>query len=105
MTRVIKIAGIYVALSAIAAIGVLIGVFPKHPTTLNGWLLLLALALPLTIAGEFVGEAIWHNRIAKAIESQTVGRNLSVLRVLYAFVAMLLLFGLVFAVGHLVETT
>jgi hypothetical protein len=84
-------------------VGVLIGVFPKHPTTLGGWLLLLGLALPLTIAGELVGEAIWRNRLARAIENNTKDQSLSGLRMLYALVAMLLVFGLVFVVGHFME--
>ncbi|MDP2239758.1 MAG: hypothetical protein Q8K18_06285 [Burkholderiales bacterium] len=104
MTRFLKIAGIYVVMSAVAAVGVLIGIFPKHPNTINGWLLLLALALPLTIAGELVGEFIWRNRVAQAVETNTAGRSLSGLRIVYAFVAMLLLFGLVFAVGQFMES-
>lgn len=103
MARVLKIAGIYIGISAIAAVGVLVGVFPKHPTTLNGWLLLLAIALPLTIAGELVGEVIWRNRLARAVESHTAGQSLSGLRMTYALVAMLLLFGLMFAVGQFME--
>ena len=103
MTRLAKIMGLYIGLSVIAAMGVLIGVFPKHPTTLNGWLVLLVLALPLTIVGELVGEVIWRNRLAHAIESNTKGQSLSGLRMLYVLVAMLLVFGLVFVVGHFME--
>lgn len=103
MTRLARISAVYVGLSVIAAVGVLVGVFPKHPTTLNGWLLLLVLALPLTIAGELVGEMIWRNRLARAIESNTKGQSLSGFRMLYALVAMLLMFGLGFMIGHFME--
>ena len=104
MKRFFKIAGIYLLLSAFAAVGVLIGAFPKYPTTLNGWVLLLLLALPLTIVGELIGEVIWRNRIARAVEENTAGQSLSGLRIFYALVAMLLLFGLVFSVGYFMQS-
>lgn len=103
MKRLLIIAGIYLSMSAIAAVSVLIGAFPEHPTTLNGWVLLMLLALPLTIVGELVGEIIWRNRIARAVEENTPGQSLSGSRILYALVAMLLLFGLVFTVGYLMK--
>ena len=103
MKRLLTIAGIYLSLSAVAAVGVLMGAFSKHPTTVNGWVLLLLLALPLTIVGELIGEVIWRNRIAHAVEENTTGQSLSGLRILYALVAMLLLFGLVFTVGYFME--
>jgi hypothetical protein len=100
MARLLRIAGIYLGLSVIAALGIVIGVFPKHPTTLNGWLLLLVLALPLTIAGEMLGEAVWRNKLADAVRDNTRGQSLSALRMVYALVAGLLLFAIVTAVGH-----
>ena len=103
MSRLAKMIALYIGLSVIAAIGVLIGVFPKHPTTVNGWMLLLVLALPLTIAGELVGEVIWRNRLARAIETNTKDQSLSGLRMLYALIAMLLVFALVLGVGHVME--
>ena len=100
MTRLLKIIAVYIALSAIAAVGALIEIFPKHPTTAAGWALLLLLTLPLVIVGELIGAALWRNRLAQAIEAKTKGRALSGWRILYALAAMLLLFILVFAVGQ-----
>lgn len=85
MARLLKIIAKYITLSAIAAILVLLEVFPTHPTTASGWGLLLVLALPLTIVGELVGEALWRNRLAQAVEAGTKERSFSVLRVLYTF--------------------
>jgi di/tricarboxylate transporter len=104
MARLLKIIAAYILLSAIAAVGVLIGIFPKHPTTIGGWCLLLVLALPIIIVGELIGEALWRNRLAQAIEAKTKERSLSALRIIYALMVMLLLFSLVFAVGQFMES-
>jgi polyferredoxin len=103
MARLLKIIVTYIALSAIAAVFVLIGLFPWHPTTADGWGLFLVLALPLTIVCELIGEALWRNRLAQAVEEKTKERSLSGLRILYALVVMLLLFSLVFAVAQFIE--
>jgi len=97
MERLLTFIGLYVALSVVAAIALLAGIFPQYPKTLGGWALLLALALPLTLAGEFVGEFFWRNRIAQAIATRSSGSSLSLLRLSYAFAVMLLCFAL--AVG------
>lgn len=104
MARLLRLIAAYIALSAIAALFVLIGIFPWHPATAGGWGLLLALALPLIIVVELVGEALWRNRLAQAVEAKTKERSLSGLRILYALVVMLLLFGLIFAVGQFMES-
>jgi polyferredoxin len=103
MARLLKIIVAYIALSAIAAVFILIGLFPWHPITAGGWGLLLVLALPLTIVGELIGEALWRNRLAQAVEKKTKERSLSGLRILYALVVMLLLFSFVFAVAQFME--
>jgi hypothetical protein len=65
---------------------------------LVGWVLLFALALPLTLVGEFVGEFFWRNRIAQAIVARSSGSSVSLLRLGYAFAVMLLFFALALGV-------
>ncbi|GEM_PF-4557860 len=99
--RVLKFVGLYLAASIFAAAGMLFYAAPYHPKSLSGWTLFFLLALPITFAGEAIGEAVWRNRIAKKIESGTAGRPISGRRMGYVFVAMLLLFAISCAVVSL----
>jgi len=96
--RVLTFVALYLGLSTVLALVLLAGVFPHHPKTVAGWVLLFALALPLTLLGEFVGEFFWRNRIAQAIAARSSGGSLSVLRLGYAFAVMLFFFALAFGV-------
>src|SRR5450830_492134 len=88
--RFLRFVAAYVALTVAASFGMLILAFPSHPKTSMDWVWLFALALPVTLAGELVGQFIFHNRIAKYIEKRSADRSLSWLRICYGFVAMLL---------------
>jgi len=96
--RVLTFVVLYLGLSTVLALVLLAGVFPHHPKTVVGWALLFALALPITLLGEFVGEFFWRNRIAQAIAARSSGVSLSVLRLGYAFAVMLFFFALAFGV-------
>jgi len=96
--RVLTFVALYLGLSTVLALVLLAGIFPYHPKTVIGWVLLFALALPLTLLGEFVGEFFWRNRIAQAIAARSSGSSLSVLRLSYAFAVMLFSFALAFGV-------
>jgi hypothetical protein len=74
----------------------LLSVFPRYPSTLAGWVGLMALALPVTLVGEFVGSLFWRNRVAQVIEQRTAGSSLSWLRIGYGFVVILLVFSAAF---------
>jgi len=97
MERFLTFVSLYVALSIVLSLVLLAGIFPHHPKTVVGWALLFALVLPLTVVGEFIGEFVWRNRIARAIVSRSSGSSLSLLRLGYAFAVMLFFFAL--AVG------
>ena len=98
MERLLTFVLLYLILSTVLALVLLAGVFPHHPKTAVGWVFLFALALPLTIIGEFVGEFFWRNRIAQALVARSSGSSLSLLRLGYAFVVMLFFFALAFGV-------
>lgn len=95
MLRIFKFLGWYIALSVAATLGMLLFAFPDYPKTPSGWLWFFVLALPVTLVGELVGELISRNRVAQAIEEKSQGKSFSLLRVLYAFIAMLIVFGIV----------
>jgi len=100
MERLLTFVALYLLLSAIAVAVLLAGAFPSYPKTVAGWALLFALALPLTLVGEFVGEFFWRNRIASAIVARSSGSSLSLLRISYAFVVMLLFFVVAFGIHY-----
>ena len=98
MERLLTFVVLYLTLSTAAVLALLGGVFPNHPKTVTGWALLFVLALPLTLAGELVGEFLWRNRIAHAIAARSSGSSLSFLRLGYAFAVMFLFFVLALGV-------
>jgi hypothetical protein len=73
----------------------LLSAFPDYPRTVTGWLVFFALALPVTLVGEAIGEGLWRNRVARAIEERSAGQSFSWLRIAYGVVAMSLLFAAV----------
>ena len=77
--------------------------FPAHPTSLHGWLLLFALAVPVTIFLEFVGDLLFRNPVSQAVERRTKHTRLSLLRVLVGLALMLVAFAGLFVVGKLLS--
>src|SRR5712692_6746101 len=51
MERLLTFVVLYLAVSTVAVLALVVGVFPYHPKTITGWALLFVLALPLTLAG------------------------------------------------------
>src|SRR5262245_35664484 len=96
MKRVLTFVILYVLLSAIAVVG--LGGIPYHPKSFAGWVLLFVLALPLTIVGELIAEFFWRNRVARTIAARSCA--LSLLRVGYVFVVVLLFFSAGIALQH-----
>lgn len=78
----------YLMFSVIASITLLIGSFPYHPGSPGGWLLLFLAGLPVTFAGEWISERVWHNPVARRIEKWSEGKAFSWLRLGYALVVM-----------------
>lgn len=56
--RIFELLGMTTVLAIIAAAGLLFWLRPWHPTTVWGWLRFVVLALPVTAAGEWIGDAV-----------------------------------------------
>jgi uncharacterized membrane protein len=89
----------YVLLSALLGGVALLLSFPARPTSWPGWLLLLALAVPVAIAAEFLGDFIFRNPVVRAVERRTKDQSFSWLRILVAVPLMFLVFAVVFVIG------
>jgi hypothetical protein len=94
LQRVLTFLGRYVAVSAVAALLLLLYLFPDHPNSLRGWLILFVVALPIILVGELIAKFFYKNPHARAVDAKTVGRSFSWLRISFMFVTMLLLFAL-----------
>lgn len=88
MTR-LKSLGIYFPSSVVAALMLLAMAYPHHPTTWTGWLELLAIALPVTLAGEAIGIGLMRIPLARDRD----GKTFCWARLAGALLALLLVFG------------
>ena len=92
MNRLLRFAAAYVVLSLVLGGLALVQAFPSRPTSWLGWLALFALVVPVTLAGEFVGELLFRNRLSQAVEQRTQQRTFSWLRIGYVLILFLPLF-------------
>ena len=90
--RVVCFLGMYVAASLVLGTLLLLQVWPWQPKTIVGWLALLLLALPITAAGEWLGNLILENRFAGSLGRNTAGDSVAWLRVAYGVAALLLIY-------------
>lgn len=86
----------YLAMLLAAPLIVLIEIWPFHPHTRSGWLMLLALSAPLCLAGAALERLITNNPVAAKIDARTSHETISGLRMLYALavIAVIAILGL-----------
>lgn len=90
----------YVALSVLLGLIWVASTYPDIPATAGQWLWILALALPLQIAGEFLGERLWNNKVTRQMERKTAAKSFSLLRIAYGVIYFLFFIGLLLAAGY-----
>lgn len=74
--------------------------YPDTPSTASEWLWILALALPLQLASEFLGELVWNNKATRFVEQKTATQSFSLVRILYGVVLLLVFAGLLLGAGY-----
>lgn len=89
--RIVRFSGCYILLSLAAFAGLALSLLPWHPDSPAGWLALVLLALPLALAGELIGAALWRNRVLAAIDRRSPSPGLSWMRITYGVSVMLAL--------------
>jgi hypothetical protein len=62
MRTAIKFIGTYIVLSVFLGLMWVVMPYPDIPSRTSEWLWILALALPLQLAFEFLGELLWNNK-------------------------------------------
>ena len=74
----------YVLVSLLLGAGLLITFFPEHPSSVAGWIGVFALAVPITLVGEFVGQLLFvRNPLSRAVDRRTRHKTFSWARVLF----------------------
>ena len=95
----VELVWIYVVFGFVYGLLALLLLFPFHPITLTGWVIWFVAALPVTIAGEAIGSAVFNRKTGRAIDPSV--QRVSVGRIGYGVVAALLLLFVVFFVVYL----
>ena len=91
----------YLVVALVAAGLLLVDLWPWHPTSWRVWLLFVVLALPVLIAGEWLGQAVFTNPLSQSVDRATASRSFSWLRIGYLVGLAVLLVGLLFLAKHL----
>ncbi|HWI68148.1 MAG TPA: hypothetical protein VNS88_07185 [Nitrospiraceae bacterium] len=100
--RLTSIFGAWVILSIIVAGTFLLSLWPHHPQSALGWVVLVLTALPLAALGEFLGDRfIFHSDLGASLNSLGAGFLPSLVRVLYVLIMFLTLA----AIAGLIITT
>jgi hypothetical protein len=94
---------ICVIIALVAAGLLLLDLWPWHPTSWRAWLLFFVIALPVTIAGEWLAEAVLNNPLSKSVDRATTGRSFSWYRIGYLLGLALLVLGPLFLGRHLLR--
>jgi hypothetical protein len=85
---VLTFIGLYAALSLVVGVGLLLQVFPWHPRTATGWILLFGCAMPICAAGEWLGSVVFENRFARRLRASDDPKGLSWARVAYGVITV-----------------
>ncbi|HEY4771433.1 MAG TPA: hypothetical protein VIH50_00235 [Steroidobacteraceae bacterium] len=95
----LRFLGIYLTINAIAAVGLLLTLWPYRAASSSGWILLFVIALPVTALGEWLGESFLKNRMSLAVERATQRSNFSWIRIAYVLAMALIVILIVTFIG------
>lgn len=90
----------YVGLSVVIGLTWVLFSYPDTPSTALQWLCVFVLALPIQLAGEFVGELFWNSKATRFVEQKTAAKSFSLFRICYGVVLVLLGTGLFLGAGY-----
>jgi hypothetical protein len=79
----------------------LVDVWPWHPISWHAWLLLVVLALPVLIAGEWLGEKMLTNPLSRSVDRATAESSFSWLRIAYLLAVLVFVLGVLAIMRHL----
>ena len=83
----------YLIVAAFAAAALLVDTWPRYPRSILEWLLLLAIAVPVTVFGDWLTDRALSTPVSVAIDARKRAAQLSWARILY-YLACYVLFGI-----------
>jgi hypothetical protein len=89
MRTVIRLLFFWVVASLVAAAVLLLYAIPWHPHSARGWTIFLLVALPISLAGDYIGERIFSNPFARRLDASGSGVKASVNRIGYVVLCFL----------------
>jgi hypothetical protein len=90
---VLRFNRVYLIVSLFAAAALLVDTWPQHPKSLLHWALLLLIALPVIVLGEWLTDGLVNNPLSEIIERGTRRSSFSWARIAY-YLAIYVLFGI-----------
>lgn len=93
---------IYLVVCVLYGLFALLLFFPFHPITTTGWIVWFLAALPVSMAGEAVGAAVFNKKSGETINPDT--DHLSAGRIGYGVVVTLILLVVLFVIAGLLDT-
>jgi hypothetical protein len=84
---------VYLIVSLLAVLALLIDTWPHYPRSLRPWALLLVIALPVTVLGDWLSDSALSTSLSLAIEARTRGSRIPWLRAGY-YLALYVLFAI-----------
>jgi hypothetical protein len=99
MSALVKFVASYVGLSIFLGVIWAVSLYPDLPSTAAQWFFIFVLALPLQLVLELAGHFVWNNRATHSIEERTAHKSISLLRIVYGLVLLLLCAGVLAGAG------
>jgi len=83
----------YLIVCLLAAAALLVDTWPHYPRSLRAWALLLVIALPVTVLGDWLTDSALSGSFSLASEARTRGSRIAWLRIGY-YLALYVLFAI-----------
>jgi hypothetical protein len=93
VSRILRFISIYLIVALFAVVALLVDTWPQYPRSPFQWLLLLIIAYPVTILGDWLSEHALSDSLALVIATRTRSARVSWLRITY-YLALYVLFGI-----------
>jgi hypothetical protein len=93
VSQIFRFIWVYLTVSLLAALELLVDIWPQYAHSLLPWALLLVIALPVTILGDWLSNRALSTSLSLAIEARARGSRISWLRIGYCL-ALYVLFAI-----------
>jgi len=91
LRSLLRFIGLYLGLTAAAALALSLVAWPHRPASLRGWIVFFVAALPVIAIGDWLGSRLSRNQLSARVERATRGLGFSWIRVFY-FLLLVILF-------------